>query len=191
MSERPKPIETRDERKPFVIRGHHLTNFRLLLKRNFGRSSTPEEVARGVREDYDPRNRLYPLDSRAVTDTIGTKEEDADTFERAMKTVYEQFVALPDDYPVKLSEGRKDNICETCPIKGDHCTARDQTPFGGIKDMVLVDGEYFNSFLKKAREEKAAITLREELAPFSDSPPEMIRTIQTNAATFKAVLRVW
>ena len=184
--------EGEPKQEPFKIRGHHLLPFKRLVQKTFeGTVLSPEEVAKDQRSDYTPGGLLS---AEAIKDTVGTTLEEGDQFEQSLKKVFTEFIQLPDDYPVELTEGRKDRICEKCPIKGAHCEMKDLSVYErGTKDIVKYDGEEINNFLKKARKNnlEEAITIREERAFFSNNPPQMTRTAATNAGTFKAILKNW
>ncbi len=101
---------------PFIIRGHHLANLRLIAT---GEKS-PDELAQGIVE-YAVRSGAWsPID---MIDLIGTTVEEREHFSDTASMYFKRFMDLPEDFPVRIVAGQEDGICSGCAV-GNHCARK-------------------------------------------------------------------
>ncbi len=179
-----QPIEARSI-KPFEIRAHHLDSYLLVVQ-----GISPQTLAIGEAEilelwlkGTDQAQKDYAYDR------IGNNPRG---HMRAMQRVLEQFNNLPDDHPVAITIGQKDEICRTCYF-GDHCSLRDQSEYGASSDAVNHETLDMDKFLSKAKEKKLLdkITLTGEVVTFTDAPYHEVERATTTAGVVKEILTIW
>jgi hypothetical protein len=107
----PNPAELQ---QPVVIRGHHLRTFHehVLLDYDLGQLVDGQE-----------RTALTGLAWWAGgyhQDVYGKGRDSVDATKTRLTSFYESVMELPDDAPVKVTEGIRDGICASCVI-GAHC----------------------------------------------------------------------
>lgn len=185
------------DQKPFVIRGHHLVHYTMLLRETpFYPQIDPAgkaKEAREVREKSLARLSLVKHESSEwineeimySQDVIGLSMNDAETFEENIKAVFTRFLSLPNDYPADITEGIPDAICDTCTI-GKHCREFNKTT---NTNNVKGDGEDLDKFIKillNIHLPQPVITPEE--AHFSDAKPQQVRVIKTTMEVVRKVL---
>jgi hypothetical protein len=159
----------KDDRKPFIIRGHHLNG---LLQIHQGMPAIDEAIS----------SRKVSVD-RGDTDYVGTTVDEANKYEKELYNVLIEFAELPDSAPVKLVDNQKDGMCNAC-IHGEHCTVK-------LEDPVLdrLDGLYLESFRKSAMERgiEDRVTPIVETAEYTNAPPEQVTSYLTDVGTVRRV----
>lgn len=180
------------DRKPFVIRGHHLRIFRDLIMQHYYRSESPADFAKRTRlshaEELKSLIAVKPNDPEIeyYHDLLGQTTESADQYEKYNKEIFERFLHLPSDYPVKIVEGMPDVLCAGCTV-GQHCRKLIQKGGG---NFLAYDGLRLNLFLDDLNQlglPKPTIT--QEPVFFSDAQPQQARHIKTTAETVKKILK--
>lgn len=148
------------EFEPFVIRGHHIEHFAVALEGRLAKfvecgivkpeediHVTPEQAAIDMvigaktldKEVYGKLySKLYQVDVLGLT---------AKSVDRAMdrtRRLYEKFVTLDPEHPIRLTVKDRDEICKACAI-GAHC-------FQPLLNIHLLDGDVANlqHFVKQA-----------------------------------------
>jgi len=177
--------EVEEDRQPFVIRSHHLVFIYPVLSNR----ATPEEVVAvniSNTERYRTLNlyRIFPRNVEYADDVLGNSPEEADKFRRDFTAFLRQFSELPDDYPVKIAEGKKDKICGGCAI-GAHC---DQGPRSSRTKSL----DYYarEAFITKAIRLgfKDDIAVIDEDTTYFNGKPRKIKHILTTAGIAKKVI---
>ncbi len=103
----------------FLIRGHHLGFYAELASWR----SDPQDLAEALVEGrLRDRSRTHEQQVYAK-DVIGTSTEQAGLVLARYRSIFTRFVQLEKDYPVIITTGAKDHICQSCII-GNHCSAR-------------------------------------------------------------------
>ena len=193
------PGESHKGNPPFVIRGHHL-DLLIDIARQY---ASPEDLAselRNSREDErsmtltQKKKRteeqiLYVKQEREYArDIIGKTRKEANLYEQKMTEILGDFLELPNDHPVKVVIGQKDEICKTCTV-GEHCLFKDQGKYNA-GESVSADGFYVNIFRYVAQKNnlEADLRIEEEIATFIDAEPERVMAIFTSARVVKKVL---
>ena len=198
------------DQKPFVIRGHHLTSYIILLRDlPFGeysvkKQANPAEEAKS-RRDFIENFRsgrahsfiegpegTYDLVQELVKygqDILGSSKESAENFEIQTKQILEAFLSLPENYPADIVEGIPDIICGTCVI-GKHCHLY-RSDLKISQDHALKgDGEGLDSFLNTLQDlHLPQPTTVSQEAHFSDAEPQIVRRIKTTMGIVRKVLR--
>lgn len=192
ISEAQKPEEI-DPREPYLFRGHHLAITKGLLM--FSPKIAAEKIAHSQRISYEMRYKDMTTHPELYTDAalayypdvIGNTSDEADNWKDILKKNYQEFIDLPDDYPVELLTGMKDKICESCVI-GKHCTVKTSEVRG--TSMIDHDRAVIAVFVNEAREMGYANDLHvvTKTASFSDAPREEVEAIRTTVGTIKTVL---
>lgn len=168
------------DQKPFVIRGHHLENFRDLTEPSF---ISAAEKARRDRQFLI--NVFLPRNAEYAQDILGLSTEDGNRYEEQLRKTYETFLALPDNYPVEIAEGIPDAICEACVI-GKHCRN-----LGAEEDnFIQEDGTHLDESLKNLGVLKLQKpTIAQKQAFFFDAKPQQVRYVRTTIGVVKKVLK--
>ena len=198
------------DQKPFVIRGHHLTYYIILLRDlPFGKDSVikqsnPAESAKSQRDFIESfrsgragcfiegSEGTYDLVQKWMEygqDILGSSKESADKYEERITETFERFVSLPDDYPAEITEQIPDAMCEACAV-GEHCRSRNFLSMMPEEDMNTKDPEDLDEFLKNIK----LLNLPEpvisyEQAYFSDAEPQKVKRVRTTIGVVKRVLR--
>lgn len=113
------------EHEPFPIRSHHLINYVQLTSAVNTKESAERTTAatNHIREQVqsllDRQANGNDRDQEYSTDILGTQDGGAQ-FSTGLLKNYQQFLALPDDYPVLIQSNMPDGICASCAI-GKHC----------------------------------------------------------------------
>lgn len=186
MAERWRPtIESKDKREPFVIRGHHFDHFISLINGE----TTPKERAENIRTENAAIHAKYPRKSqRYKEDTVGKSAKEAKGYQKRIKTIFETFMELPEEYPVTLIAGQKDTMCHAC-VRGDHCNFDDQSLFGAGNDALRQDEKSLSIFQLYARKQKLPIKAETEMVNFTDKKgfPAMTVSLFTTAGVVKKI----
>lgn len=202
-------LEPRGEnigQKPFVIRGHHLLEYVLLIKAaNEGLSQAGMETwnvtFQKLRQQHEHLVKKSPSSLtgmelqqiKYIEDVFGLSLEQADRVMEDYEKIGEKFLKLSDDYPIELVEGKPDHICEVCVI-GKHCqqlhdnNAEDyfNFNFSGIKG----DRQFLNEFVRDINLlHLPQPIINYEMTRFSNAEPQLtVRRIRT---TMEVVRRVF
>ncbi len=167
------------DQKPFVIRGHHLRYYTLLVM-----GTSPSELAGTIRRSTENPS----LEVQYVDDVLGPGGNQADRFEENLRTTFKTFLDLPDSCLAEIVEGIPDTICGGCAI-GEHCRKlfdNDQVgkrrfeKDGRIIDSVLEDLGILN--LPKP-------IISREKAHFSDTKPHQVRRLKTTVGAIKKIFK--
>jgi hypothetical protein len=188
-------IQPMAEEEPFIIRGHHLDFFIDLNSKE--RAEATAMVIQGttalrrIAEDVLPLTTETENQLAYAHDVIGPPER-SEEFISSLSAVFNRFVMLPDEAPVELVEGIKDEICQTCAV-GNHCTRlylwHDDIPAG-----VLVDWNNLRIFLEKSNDLNLSSLIEEKIekASFTDSDEDIpVRRLQTTAGVVRSVMSAW
>jgi|SRR5215469_15494031 len=190
-----KQKERKEEPTPFIIRGHHFIEYMQLLM--YDRDIEIQDAAKHAAEINEQvlkkQSPIYQRDMRGDEAQGSTKLMSSNIF------VYQRFLNLPENYSVKMAEGTKDEICNTCPLIGNHCSMKDRSAMmldTKFADIVRRDGEMLDNFILYNRSVlKSDIKVETETAYFSDAPPTTVRFVITDAKTvkryFKDYVEVW
>jgi len=181
-------VNEQQDRPRYVIRAHHLDIVRSYLNVTLKNGlSVSHLVNRHVENLEKERASGHISEHRQwyVNDILGSTQEQADRYRRYETEFLEEFLILPDDYPVKIVEDQKDKICQGCAI-GEHCS----------KKALLNPGEYSGDevYIKVFREDAKEINLEDdlkavdEIATYSNAKPRKVESILTTAGTVKKVL---
>lgn len=176
---------------PFVIRGHHLKPYAILIRIKTI-SISPEFLAEWSVSKLEMEHELAMKHPDSVIlkkriehdkDILGPSLGQADKVKKHWRKVFENFLNLHEDYPVKIIEGVPDAICKGCAI-GEHCRELALEKDGSYIDAFLKDVDYINS---KLRENIPQPSLTYEKATFSNAPPQNVRSIRTTSGAVKKV----
>lgn len=189
--EPPITNERLTDQKPFVIRGHHLSEFVCFVKDTV----TPQKKAKNMRAGIErlknissPSNFGYtPCERKRnleyTQDVIGTTAESADRYEKNIRDVFERFVSLPDDHSVELTEEMPDDMCKACVV-GQHCH---KVTFPTKKG---IDSWNIDNFLRDIRPLNLPkpVIVKEQIH-LTNSKPVRVRRVRTTLGTVKKVLK--
>lgn len=180
--------KSKEERAPFVIRGHHLSIFRELVQGNPQLNDTyPRVVAKVIKDAV-----ISTSQPKYIQDLYGKSSEELENAQKAFMVVLDTFLRLPKNHPVEISAGKKDEICKTCPAVGNHCALRDQSSYGGGKDVLTGDTMWVNRFIRsQTLWSLKKPEVKKEVVSFSDAPPAETKTVLTTAGNTKRVLQKW
>jgi hypothetical protein len=172
--------ETLASLEPFVIRAHHTE---LLLSVIGGRAPNlqAERVRRASRDNrYD---RWLPHGYYA--DVYGLDRATGEAVTKGDEQFFADFMALPEDAPVKLVVDQKDGICQTCAV-GDHCTLKE----GRFNSANTGDTSYLRAFEKGARllGRGNEVTKVWDTAEYSNGKPRRVPGLLTNVDCLKQVI---
>lgn len=181
---------------PFVIRGHHLPSYALLVRWHPQAGFiSPERLAANQTDGFvNELNRMLEnpelFRKEAIVyfkDVVGVTEEEAEWHYQQGLNIFRTFTKLPDAYPIDLVEGIKDEICNGCVI-GNHCTLKNN-PFGN-RGTVGGDAQSLDMLIVVARELNLEqdLTISAGIACFSDAEDMNVRIIKTTADTLKRIL---
>ena len=171
------PGESHKGNPPFVIRGHHL-DLLIDIARQY---ASPEDLASELRNSReDERSMTLPQKKKRTEEQI--------LYVKQEREYAGDFLELPNDHPVKVVIGQKDEICKTCTV-GEHCLFKDQGKYNA-GESVSADGFYVNIFSYVAQKNnlEADLRIEEEIATFIDAEPERVMAIFTSARVVKKVL---
>jgi hypothetical protein len=183
MSERPRPqIEQKDDREPFVIRGHHLE-----LYADLARDMSPSRASRVLLQAVMDIRNTPPSSQhmRYAYDVMGQTPQQATQFEEGAKKVFEDFLKLDSEAPVYLVDHQKDEICNTCVV-GKHCETKNLKRFtkrGGVSQGDLGSIKEFLRFAKKDDYQTTS-----EPVHYRDADPEKRLKIKTTAGVIMGFL---
>lgn len=205
---------------PFIIRAHHILQFKKLiplynnravshlekdenghtrLVKNCKRNAmnTPEELAEKMVRDGLSSGEMQ------AQDVFGPKLEEVDRFRMQVQGIFETFLLLPQDYPVEITEGAPDHICESCAI-GNHCR---QSPLEKIRQKKSIyekvktfihnfrypysgDTLYMDKFIKgiKYRKLPNPSIIKEQILFADKQKTKKARRIKTTAGITKDVI---
>jgi hypothetical protein len=210
----PTPPET-DSRTPLTIRGHHLALLRTLENGHLTvfheyRPTSSRKYAASMMRSYRSVYREALLDKllqeaseregreyQYYKDVIGATPIQHRVFQRRVRKYFETFqrlVKAHPDYPIEIVDGRKDTFCETCPIKGDHCTtkkkdiyqARDNNNNTHIKDTRMVE-QFINTAKRLGLDNEIHLFVRR--TAYSDVENVEATGIRTTIGVVQQVLR--
>lgn len=191
------------DQKPFVIRGHHLLFFAMLVNKHI-KGGTPQMLARRIRREVErafDEVRYYPKDNDVrqekeeyAQDVLGRDLEQADKFEEHLVRTFGEFLRLPDNHPAEIVEEVPDIICAGCAV-GEHCHRR----LGFTPSAREEDRRFIDAFLERVsninrlsgrtgRYQLPEPTIREQ-ALFSDAEPN-VRKISTILGVVKRALNL-
>lgn len=149
------PVQTESgeviEPKPFVIRGHHLIQFAVLINKH---GVTPQGLAKGIRSITERPLRDYSVTTTVtrqkaeksyMQDVLGKGLRYARKYEEHLTQTFNEFLRLPDNHPAKIVEEIPDIICVGCAV-GKHCypSRLDIAP-----TLVTEDTRYVDEFLRR------------------------------------------
>jgi len=178
----------KDSTPPFEIRSHHLP--RLLgaecaidTTLNGKPNVTQEEnicelVRQNIKTLIQSRfrkadtNLVHPdqlSDSDYVDDLLGENNAESDKFQKALLELYQNYISLPDDFPVRIHSNSKDSLCHGCAL-GKHCLTE------------MDEDHYAKNFIKMA--EKAGCT---DIKIESKEKNRM--SLMTSVGTLRAVMK--
>jgi hypothetical protein len=192
----PKP----DNRKPYVIRGHHWEEFAKVIR---GVRTAKEEPvtpynaalnhSQYLRQQKREVRRSEGRDSddyRYLTDVVGSTWVESQIVRYREQAALTRFLTLEDDHPVEFTAGRVDDLCKTC-IHGKHCTIVSETYGAEGSTRLRRDSLRVDVFIREARrlgfEEDVLIT--KKLTEFTDTENFPATTVITSAGTFKEVVK--
>ncbi len=210
MPETEPPVVNKENanRKPFVIRGHHLPYFAMLVNNRYGDTyeilNLPQSLAKHIRSGIErslDEVRYYPNDTLTiqreeeyVQDVLGKGLEQANQFENHLVRTFEAFLRLPDNHPTEIVEGVPDIICAGCTI-GKHCypnrldiTHTLVTDDTKLTDEFLSRVEGINWLSRLRRENQLPELTIQKQALFPDAEPN-VRRISTTLGVVKKVLK--
>lgn len=178
-----------DNRRPYVVRGHHLHHFADI------EDMTPEEKTEQVIEALQigqdtvlAKPDLYSVFAPwYFTDTIGTTPQTREIFSKKLETYTHEYDELPDDFPLEIRAASKDAICNSCDI-GDHCKVR-RFPLRK-SGAVEYDTSHIEIFVQEAVRlgYRDNVKLIEGEVTFTHEPSEIVEGVRMDAGTFKKVL---
>jgi hypothetical protein len=197
-----------DAGTPFIIRAHHLSHYRFLVKpnhenwhsRNIRLPLSPKEVAENkIRKDVEADTR-----SGYSQDVLGPSTESADKFTKKIEVIFDRFLILPDKHPVEIAEEIPDDICKACAV-GDHCKTSPPRGSGENLNFLEKSIEYFystfilprghdqlvlNYFIKTARQLKLpSPSISKEKIIYSDTKKSrIVRKAKTTIGAVKLFL---
>ena|SRR3989344_2523801 len=183
------------DRKPFIIRGHHLRDYANLINKWY---LSPEIVAAllvleirmlasEIKNPKDPRGQSK---RKYAEDVIGTSLKQSFRFGKNYSQALSQFLRLADDHPIEIVEGIPDNMCGACII-AEHCK-RLTHDLGEGRATNALEGDrwYTEKFI--ATLDNFSLpkpTIAYEQAHFSDSGPQQARRIRTTIGIVRQVLK--
>jgi hypothetical protein len=184
-----------ERRKPFTIRGHHLTHVANGIR---GPVLFPRELAQRlatslqrdlVIEQYVsalPPDLANPVMDGIIRlanyarDTIGKTEDSRLKFEHGYRKFLEEPRSLPDDHPVELVAGQPDGICNGCAV-GKHCS---------LEKNMMDDVRHIGDFVHRARRLGLEAEIREEVEVVKTSDSDNKWKVLRVRTTMGAVRRV-
>lgn len=192
-----KATESREtlETPPFRIRGHHLRLYRNLMtaldaqeRASLLRGYIENDRKEGLKSPGMPGN-AYKVEY--ANDVIGPPER-GEAYQEYLKKMFQEFVALPDDAPVEVTEGIKDNLCFGCAL-GKHCVRKfvDGNPNFSI---LREDQEAVSQLLQdvegmQSEQQESLANISWETMTFADTTePEKVRRVSMKAGTVKKIL---
>lgn len=178
--------------KPFVIRGHHLPHFVMLVnKYHYPNLKLSQMLAKHMRRDIEGLSVRAKYCSNDTTtrqeeegyaqDVLGIGLKQADKFEKYLVLTFREFFRLTDNHPAEIVEGVPDIICEGCANGiGKHC----------YKSYTLSgDGAFLDAFLENSDAlNLPKPTITQKSAYFSDAQPQQARRIKTTIGAIKKIL---
>lgn len=178
------------DQKPFVIRGHHLPHFALLVNRwQYG--DTPQRLARRMRVDVE--RSCYPNDNDVrqekegyAQDVLGVGLGQADRFEKHLTRTFEEFLRLPDNHPAEIVEEVPDIICAGCAV-GKHCRTVGGTEETRYLDVFLSRVDGINYLRRLRGEDQLPELVIQKQTIFAVAAPNK-REIETTLGLVKRVL---
>jgi hypothetical protein len=184
------------ERKPFVIRGHHLEIVaRALREPNVSPSARGKRLIRKLRDDlnyvapsYLADERVKEIEAQAgyARDTIGETDTTTERFETGYREFLKTIISLPDDYNVELVAGQPDGMCNGCAI-GAHCKRLKETK---IDNEVIADFT-FAANSQGYRDQLQYSFEKVEVERDGRKIPIGVTRIRTNMGTLRKVIRRW
>lgn len=120
MTPEHKISEKSNTQEPFVIRAHHLRNLSGIKVEHYddGNSKPYADSSREV------NGIISAIKSSSIEgypeDVLGTSLESFNGFAQQLEEFLRKFLTLPNDYPVEIAEGTRDDICRGCAT-GMHC----------------------------------------------------------------------
>ncbi len=125
-----------DQIEPFVIRGHHATNYWRLLHKGYTPGFISGKLVEAAKTYSTPEVEDY------FADVFGTTEDEITASVARHKAVFQRFLDLSAEAPVHFVVDQKDNICNSCAV-GAHCLlplegTGDGADERGIKAAVIV-----------------------------------------------------
>lgn len=169
--------------KPFIIRGHHLRYYAILINRRY--LSPPVMAAFLILSIGPPVLEIKQSRREYVKDVLGSSLKQTYRFGRNSSRAFREFLRLPDNYPVEIVEGVPDAICAGCAA-GEHCRRLIQFK----KNAIVDDGVNMDKLVKNLdllNLPKPTISLEE--ASFSDADPQQVRRLRTTIGVVKMVLK--
>ncbi|CAN5285936.1 hypothetical protein BH10PAT1_BH10PAT1_6270 [soil metagenome] len=130
--------------QPFIIRGHHLRNFKSLM--------SFYEATKSLGEAVSCELGLMKMDLSANTnkeylrDLYGHDQDAENRYFQRIRKVFTGFLSLPDSFAVELVSGKKDEICKSCEV-GKHCGKLAGYPVDGIFIIDLIGKKAAKSIL--------------------------------------------
>ena len=196
MPETEPPVVNKENanRKPFVIRGHHLMYFAWLVNKSLKGSlyesqSLPPILAKLIRRSAKSATEEYE------EDTFGVTLEQADKSEKHLVQTFGEFLRLPDNHPVEIVEEMLDIICSGCAV-GKHCRNRSiMTSNGKGRDTRDIDAffrrlNYIKSRSGLAGKDQLPKPVIQEQTLCFDTEPLSVRRISTTLGVVKRVLNL-
>ena len=162
-----------DKREPFSIRVHHLTNYQELMMKKI----SPNDIVDNMIFDITFTAKEDKKVNEYLHDLIGETKEEREKFRNSMIKSYETFLSLPNNYPIEILEGKKDNICNSCTI-GNHCTS---------PDALLGDFPYMERFIQFSKKKNTTITKSE--VDITKEDKLIVRTAETTTKNVKKILK--
>jgi hypothetical protein len=175
---------------PTLIRAHHLEPVQFLVRGgtpeataediiatiNTKRATTPEST----REHPDSEVEYKHTDTNYAYDVLGHTQQEEDTVRTRLQSFFEAFNELPDDAPVTLVDGQKDDLCKSC-IHGKHCDA-----VKGIGDTLYLEA-FAAVAMKQEAQTDTVHDMEYTLFPNPSNPTEK-SILNTTAGVVRAVL---
>jgi hypothetical protein len=195
-------------RNPFVIRAHHLEEFRSIIEHKsyseFPESSyifSPEEMAQKVLSV----TKAYP-DKKTKQDVLGSCPESENKFVEHLQKTYKKFLALPNDYPAEIVEGIADERCKGCAV-GESCRELPSNQadyygpglFNQIEKWQFLrkfphgeDTKSFNLFIKVSKkiypDMSNLIIIKEKISYLNSKKIQRVRRLKTTIGVVKQVI---
>jgi len=175
--------ETRPDREPLSIRGHHFENLQsILYDKAF---PNPDDNA----GDMAKRVTQKILDSPSIlyrTDMLGNPSDSGDELKQKLSRYFLRFLTLPDDYPVEILGAAPDTLCLSCPVYPNHCHSESHNGANAISG----EARYVNLFIDYTKENSIAVKPMRSRNHYRDSQKHRDTMVYgTDLGTVKAFLK--
>jgi hypothetical protein len=161
-------VQELEEKKPFVIRGHHLK----VINTVNDRKESPREYAEYQAGAFEKYSWLPGLKGY-TRDRMGETPEEREQHVEGLTNFLEEYKNLePEDTVQIVAGGQKDGICHSC-VHGEHC---------GKESIAKGDAGYLDRISEKAHE----LGLGQDISMVAKDG--MPLSVTTSAGTLDAVI---